>query len=77
MRLLLDTHVLIWWSSSWERLSTNVYNLVTDPSNTLLFSIASIGEMQIKVQADKLNLISPLPKLIENQQQRNKIHLFP
>ncbi len=77
MRLLLDTHVLIWWSSSSERLSTNVYNLVTDPSNTLLFSIASIWEMQIKVQTGKLNLISPLPNLIENQQQKNKIHLLP
>jgi PIN domain nuclease of toxin-antitoxin system len=77
MKLLLDTHVLIWWSSSSERLSTNVYNLITDTSNTLIFSIASIWEMQIKVQSGKLHLNLSLPNLIERQKQINDIKILP
>jgi PIN domain nuclease of toxin-antitoxin system len=77
MKLLLDTHLLIWWSSSPERLSTNVYNLITDPSNTFIFSIASVWEIQIKYQLGKLNLISPLPSLIETQQRVNKLRILP
>ncbi|WGV27878.1 type II toxin-antitoxin system VapC family toxin [Halotia branconii] len=77
MKLLLDTHELIWWSSSSEKLSLNVYNLIVDPSNTLMFSIASIWEMQIKLQSGKLNLNSALSNLIERQQQVNKLQILP
>ncbi|QLE56557.1 type II toxin-antitoxin system VapC family toxin [Nostoc sp. TCL26-01] len=77
MRFLLDTHVLIWWSSSSEKLSANVYNLINDTSNTLVFSIASVWEMQIKLQAGKLNLSSPLPTLLETQKQVNNLQLLP
>jgi PIN domain nuclease of toxin-antitoxin system len=77
MKLLLDTHVLVWWSSSLERLSTNVYDLITDPTNTLMFSIASVWEIQIKYQLGKLNLSSQLPNLIESQQRINKLQILP
>ncbi len=77
MRLLLDTHVLIWWSSSSEKLSANVYNLIADNNNTLIFSIASIWEMQIKSQSGKLNLNSPLPDLIKIQQEVNNLQILP
>jgi len=77
MKLLLDTHVLIWWSSSSERLSSHVYNLITDTSNSLKFSIASIWEMQIKCQSGKLRLNSPLPNLIKTQMQVNNLQILP
>jgi PIN domain nuclease of toxin-antitoxin system len=77
MRLLLDTHILIWWSSNSERLSENVHNLITDANNTIIFSIASVWEMQIKFQLGKLNLDSPLPELIETQKQTNGLQILP
>ncbi|BAT53381.1 hypothetical protein NOS3756_23410 [Nostoc sp. NIES-3756] len=77
MKLLLDAHVLIWWSSSSERLSANVYNLITDTSNTLMFSIASVWELKIKYQLGKLNLSSPIPNLIESQQRINNLQILP
>ncbi|AFY50211.1 hypothetical protein Nos7524_4453 [Nostoc sp. PCC 7524] len=76
MKLLLDTHLLIWWSSSSEKLSTKVYDLINDPSNNLIFSIASIWEMQIKVQSGKLRLNLSLPNLIESQKQINNIQIL-
>ncbi|MEA5597756.1 type II toxin-antitoxin system VapC family toxin [Rivularia sp. UHCC 0363] len=77
MKLLLDSHVLIWWSSSSEKLSKKVYDLINDTNNTLLFSIASVWEMQIKFQLGKLNLNSTLPTLIQNQQRVNNLQLLP
>ena len=77
MKLLLDSHVLIWWSSSSEKLSKNVYDLIDDTNNTLLFSIASVWEMQIKLQLGKLNLNSNLPDLIDNQKCVNNLQILP
>lgn len=77
MKLLLDSHVLIWWSSSSERLSKRVYNLISDTNNTLVFSIASVWEMQIKLLLGKLNLNVSLPSLIENQQRVNALQILP
>lgn len=42
-----------------------------------MLSIASIWEMQIKVQTGKLNLHSTLPNLIANQQRVNNLQLLP
>jgi PIN domain nuclease of toxin-antitoxin system len=77
MRLLLDTHILIWWSSNSERLSENVHNLITDANNTIIFSIASVWEMQIKLQRSKLTIELPLPELIETQKQTNGLQILP
>ncbi|MEO0840633.1 MAG: type II toxin-antitoxin system VapC family toxin [Cyanobacteria bacterium J06633_8] len=76
MKLLLDSHVLIWWASSSEKISKKVYNIINDTNNTLLFSLASVWEMQIKLQLGKLNLNSNLPTLIDNQQRVNNLQLL-
>lgn len=77
MNVLLDTHVLIWWSISPSNLSENVYKLLDDQVNNLFFSLASIWEMQIKLQIGKLTLNLPLPELIEDQCKTNGLQLLP
>ena len=47
MKLLLDTHLLI-WAASGEGLSAKAVQLIDDPGNELLFSAASIWEVAIK-----------------------------
>ena len=42
-----------------------------------MLSIASVWEMQIKLQLGKLNLNSKLPDLIENQQRVNNLQILP
>ncbi|MEO1433083.1 MAG: type II toxin-antitoxin system VapC family toxin [Cyanobacteria bacterium J06633_8] len=76
MNILLDTHVFIWSTANPERLSQTVTNLLTDTSNTWILSIASIWEMQIKLQLGKLNLNSTLPNLIDNQQRVNNLQIL-
>ena len=48
MRLLLDTHLLIWSAGFSSRLSATAKRLIADDSNTLHFSSASIWEIAIK-----------------------------
>ena len=48
MRLLLDTHLLLWAAGQPERLSAEATALLLDPSQELLFSAASIWEVTIK-----------------------------
>jgi PIN domain nuclease of toxin-antitoxin system len=48
MKLLLDTHVLLWASASSERLTRNARKLLSDPDNTLFYSAASLWEIVIK-----------------------------
>ncbi len=77
MNILLDTHVFIWSTGNPEKLSQTVTDLLTDTSNTWILSIASVWEMQIKVQLGKLNLNSTLPTLIDNQQRVNNLQILP
>jgi len=76
MKLLLDTHVFIWWSSEPDKLSQKVLTLCEDVENSLILSVASVWEMQIKLQLGKLKLQLPLQKLIESQQQTNNLQIL-
>lgn len=67
MRLLLDTHTLIWFDAEPDRLSDTSRDVLTDGNNDLLISIASIWEMQIKIQIGRLRLRLPLSVLIDEQ----------
>ena len=48
MRLLLDTHLLVWAMGSPERLSASLAAMLQDPANTPVFSVASLWELVIK-----------------------------
>ena len=48
MKLLLDTHVLIWAAGLPDRLSANARELIADADNELFFSAASLWEIAIK-----------------------------
>jgi PIN domain nuclease of toxin-antitoxin system len=48
MRLLLDTHILIWAATGDAKLSKAAAQLIDEEANTLYFSAASIWELTIK-----------------------------
>ncbi len=54
MRLLLDTHVFIWWYSDSSRLSPSVHRQILDGSNDKLISAASAWEIATKHRLGKL-----------------------
>ncbi|MGA8272949.1 MAG: type II toxin-antitoxin system VapC family toxin [Candidatus Sulfotelmatobacter sp.] len=48
MKLLLDTHLLLWTAGQPSRLSGEARKFIEDPGNELLFSAASLWEVVIK-----------------------------
>ena len=48
MRLLIDTHLLVWAMGEPERLPAGCAAMLEDPSNSLVFSVASLWELVIK-----------------------------
>lgn len=57
MRLLLDTHTLLWWMFEDEQLSRTARAAIADPRNEVFVSAASICEIAIKLSLNKL----PIP----------------
>ena len=54
MELLLDTHVFLWWDSQAKRLGRPAKTLISNPSNRVFVSAASIWEIAIKRRLGKL-----------------------
>ena len=48
MKLLLDTHLLLWAAEDSQRLARRARAWMTDPENELFFSVASLWEVVIK-----------------------------
>ena len=59
MRLLLDTHVLIWWSGG-KGVTHAAAEAIRSPANEVLVSVASIWEAEIKAATGKLQLDADL-----------------
>jgi PIN domain nuclease of toxin-antitoxin system len=76
MRVLLDTHIFIWWDSAPERLPPPLLALCQDRHNTLVLSVASVWEMQIKAQLGKLQFHRPIAVSVESQQRTNNLHVL-
>lgn len=60
MKLLLDTHALIWFCEGNTKLTTPARAALENGDNDLYYSIASIWELAIKVQLGKLRMSAAL-----------------
>ncbi len=71
MRLLLDTHALLWWLAEPERLSPAAHAAIADRNNQVLASAASGWEIATKARLGKLpaasELVDDLPHLLAAQ----------
>ena len=75
MRLLLDTHTLIWWDSDPGRLSSVALSAIREPANEILLSAVSVWEMVIKAQLNKMSLRLPLADMVA-QQKANGLRIL-
>ncbi len=66
MKLLLDTHALIWWLLGKGSLSTRAVNAIGDPNNTVFVIAASAMEITIKVRFGKLPSAEQLARDFES-----------
>ena len=61
MRLLLDTHTLIWWAHD-RPIAADAAGAIRAPANTVFVSAASIWEAEIKVRIGKLEIEADLAR---------------
>ena len=71
MRLLVDTHVLMWFIEGSVLLAISHRQMIADPSNNVFGSIASLWEMAIKISIGKLTLAQPLADVIKQLTTEN------
>ncbi len=55
MRLLLDTHALLWWREGSPRLSRRARTEIADPNNQVFVSIVTFWEIILKRGAGKIH----------------------
>jgi PIN domain nuclease of toxin-antitoxin system len=56
LRILLDTHVLLWWLGNSPSLTEQGRALISEPENTIFVSAVSIWEIWLKESLGKLRL---------------------
>lgn len=56
MKYLLDTHVILWWFTTPEKIKLKAQQIIKDKSNIIFLSSASFWEMAIKKSIGKLTL---------------------
>lgn len=69
MRLLLDTHVFLWFLADDARMPAGVARAIAAGTNVVLVSAASVWEVAIKASIGRLEIagsdIADLPRLID------------
>lgn len=58
MRLLLDTHVLLWWLRDRAQIGARARSLIASPEVEVLVSVCSGWEIAIKARLGKLEVTS-------------------
>ncbi|MEL7141446.1 MAG: type II toxin-antitoxin system VapC family toxin [Cyanobacteria bacterium J06554_3] len=76
MRVLIDTHILLWFINNDPRLSQKTKSLLQSDIDVSV-SIASLWEIAIKVSIGKLALPDSIEKLFPQQLNLNQIDLLP
>lgn len=56
MKILLDTHLLLWWMGDSPSLPAEARALISDPGNTIFVSAVSLWEIWLKESLGKLRL---------------------
>lgn len=76
MRLLLDTHVFLWWVNDAPELSAKARATIRKGQNECFLSVVSAWEMAIKVSTGKLALSQPVERFIPEQLAANGFRLL-
>ncbi|HLK59074.1 MAG TPA: type II toxin-antitoxin system VapC family toxin [Chthonomonadaceae bacterium] len=73
MRLLLDTHIFLWYISGDEQLPLSLRDLIRAPENDVFLSVVSVWEASVKYRLGKLPLPEPPETYLPRQRERHLI----
>lgn len=74
MKLLLDTHVFLWYIGADTRLPSSILSAVRNPDNEVYLSVVSLWETVIKYQLGKLPLPASPEVYVPLQRRRHLIY---
>ncbi len=74
MKLLLDTHIFLWFISGSNQLSAIFRNSIQNPNNTVYLSVVSLWECIIKYQLGKLPLPESPEIYLPKQREQHQIN---
>jgi len=77
MKLLLDTHIFLWWITDDPRLSKKARELIGDGHNTLYWSAASSWEVSIKYALGRIPLPEVPEQFLPAEIEKNRIESLP
>lgn len=60
MRILIDTHIFLWWDRQLRRISSSLRAAIEDADNHIYLSAASVWEVAVKRAVGKLNFERPI-----------------
>ncbi|MFT4175199.1 MAG: type II toxin-antitoxin system VapC family toxin [Luteolibacter sp.] len=65
MRILLDSHTLLWWMDDPSKLHPIVRSAIENPANLVFASAVSIWEIGLKMSKGKLRVPVHFPELLQ------------
>lgn len=77
MKLLLDTHIFLWFISGDARLPILFRDEIRESKNTVFLSVASLWEIIIKYKIGKLSLPQSPEIYIPRERQKHQIKSLP
>jgi len=76
VRVLLDTHTFLWWTSGGSRISDRARGLIEDPEVEVLLSVASAWEISIKSARGRLQLPVPAERFVPDRLRRHRMSVL-
>lgn len=77
MKVLLDTHAMLWWLRDDPRMSVRARELFLDGRSGLVWSLASSWEIAIKSSLGRMTLGRPLAELFSEIVSGQGVELLP
>jgi PIN domain nuclease of toxin-antitoxin system len=77
MKILLDTHIFLWFISADRRMSSAMRDGLRDSTNSVYLSVVSAWEIIVKYQIGKLELPAPPDTYLTSQRERHRIESLP
>ena len=76
MRVLIDTHVFLWWVEGDRALPAKARRVIADQENECLVSLVSMWELAVKANLGKLRLALPVQRYVVEHLANNAFGLL-
>ena len=67
MKILLDTHILLWWMANDPLLSEKARSWIAEPKNTIFVSAVAVWEIYLKQSIGKLRIAESFASALGNE----------